>query len=240
MKSNRFECLKGTGTAPVVFRQNAGRFECLRDEYQPPPYTSGAGRFDCLGYDGGCDTVYLPPMSPITITTPCKANTVPPSPPPLMALSPQAGQNMALSPQAAALEPVYLPRPSTLFAPLPSTLPGPAYVPPHRAATTSVATAPVPVMNMFPELPSLRERQTASHTMPEAKEQTMIVAPIIVQTDKRILTSLCMRGGKVERREIYEDGTELPDGKPIVIVKKPTYMSWAGVIRHGENDVVYN
>jgi hypothetical protein len=224
--AGRFECLRGPPPAiPANIRPNAGRFECLREEYYTP-YSNNAWRFECLG-DGysSYDTVYLPPQSPIVLSTPTTANRA----------------EVPASPPHIALEPTYLPKPSSLMGALPHTLPGPAYVPPHKiAAASPLPITPLETINPFPELPLRRPRLFSVDSMPEAAERTMIVAPVITPTDKRILTSLSMKGGKVVQREIYEDGTELPDGQPIVIIKRPTYMSWAGVIRQGENDVVYS
>jgi hypothetical protein len=228
--AGRFECLRGP--PPVNIRPNAGRFECLREEYYTP-YSNNAGRFECLA--DGYTSYDIPQQSPIVLSTPTTANRAEvPASPPHMALEHQHISNVAL-------EPTYLPKPSSLMGALPHTLPGPAYVPPHKiAGAAPLQITPLETINPFPELPLRRPRLFSVDSMPEAAERTMIVAPVITPTDKRVLTSLSMKDGKVVRKEIYEDGTELPDGKPIVIVKRPTYMSWAGVIRQGENDVVYS
>jgi hypothetical protein len=61
----------------------------------------------------------------------------------------------------------------------------------------------------------------------------MIVNSIISPIKKDTVLILSYKDGKVTKKEMYEDGTEVTEDKP-VIIKKPTYTSWASVLKKQE------
>jgi hypothetical protein len=77
--------------------------------------------------------------------------------------------------------------------------------------------------------------------MPEASvKKEMIVNEVIIKKTQSILTSLCWHNGKLVKKEIYEDGTEVSEDNPRVILKKPVYSSWASAVKSEVNNIVYN
>jgi hypothetical protein len=51
------------------------------------------------------------------------------------------------------------------------------------------------------------------------------------------MTMMCFKDGKVVSKEVYEDGTDLPDDNVPVIIKRPKYTSWASVLKKDEEDI---
>jgi hypothetical protein len=106
----------------------------------------------------------------------------------------------------------------------------------------------------FPELGKPQESPSLSKMpkpkpeikLPEPKPQKeMIVNKVVVPAKKIIMTSICFKNGKLETTDVYEDGSEIPESG-MVTLKKPTYSSWASVIKtkssetdYSENDEYY-
>jgi hypothetical protein len=115
-------------------------------------------------------------------------------------------------------------------------LPPPTKVEPwRRPSQRQVPIEPVaPSDHHFPQLCKVALTEIR---LPEAKE--MIVKPIIIPSNKRVITVMSYKDGKFISRDIYEDGTELPDTQLPIIVKKPKYNSWASVLKREEGGVNY-
>lgn len=79
----------------------------------------------------------------------------------------------------------------------------------------------------FPELCKLSE--------PKKKE--MIVNTTIVPNNKKTITVMSFKGGKVITKEVYEDGTDVESD--IVMIKKPNYTSWASVLKDNKTETIY-
>lgn len=62
----------------------------------------------------------------------------------------------------------------------------------------------------------------------------MIVKSISVPIKKPVFTSLKWNNGTIIKKDIYEDGVEVEENKPRVIVQKPVYSSWASVVKPKE------
>lgn len=211
--NNRFDCLKNAPLQPPLPRESAGRFECLVDDYYPRGEPVRAPT-----------TVYLPrPGPPKTAPEPPKAITettyLPKPEPPKQTVT-------------------YLPRPEP-----PKSDPTPAVKPePWRRGGAKKKEEPVNDINFhFPALGCKQgELPKAEIKLPESRAPAeMIVKPVVVPNKKPIMTLLCYRDGKMVSREVYEDGTELPEDNAPVIIKRPKYTSWASVLKKNEGEIVY-
>lgn len=206
----------------------SSRFDCLRSEpLRPPQIRQSAGRFECLADD------YYPrqvaPVQDTIVYLPKPEPTKPVQNQPTYLPKPEA-------PKPIQSQPVYLPRPEpqTKVETTPAVK-----VEPWRRGQAKKPTEPVNDINYhFPALGCTRgELPRAEIKLPESKE--MIVKPIVVPNNKKVLTMMSFKDGKVVSKEVYEDGTELPDDNLPVIIKKPKYTSWASVLKKDEEEVVY-
>jgi hypothetical protein len=214
----------------VVPRNNAGRFECLRDEnYVSYPTQNSCdnrdNRFLCLGASHqNNNTIYLPRE---TFGKPPAEKPKPVELPKQVELpKPSSTSNV-----------VYLPRPTpkveTQVKPSVET-----WKPRNNSAPTP-APPPPPVTfesnYHFPDL--LKANPKSTVVIPESKKE-MITKPVIVPIKKPIMTRLSMENGKLVQRDMFEDGTEIPE-TGIVMVKKPNYTSWASVLKPETTETVY-
>lgn len=218
--SSRFDCLRSEPLRPPQIRESAGRFECLVDEYYPRREPVRAP-----------PTVYLPKPEP-----------------------PKSVQEPVYKPEPPKVvqETVYLPKPeppkhSTTYLPRPEPPKSdttPAIKPePWRRGQAKKKEEPVNDINFhFPALGCVRgEVPKTAIKLPESRAPSeMIVKPIVVPTNKKVMTVLSFKDGKVTSKEVYEDGTDLPEDQAPVIIKRPAYTSWASVLRKDKGDVVYN
>lgn len=211
--NNRFDCLRGTPLHPPPIRESAGRFECLVDDYYPRSEPVRAP-----------PTVYLPrPGPPKSAPEPSKATQEPVNLP-----KPEPPKQIV----------TYLPRPDP-----PKSEPPPAVKPePWRRGGAKKKEEPVNDINFhFPALGCKQgELPKSEIKLPESRAPAeMIVKPIVVPSNKVVMTMMCFRNGKVVSKEVYEDGTDLPEDSAPVIIKLPKYTSWASVLKKDEGQVVY-
>lgn len=90
-----------------------------------------------------------------------------------------------------------------------------------------------PELGSTPELPSLSKmpKPKPEVKLPEPKApKEMIVNTIVIPDKRKTMTLMCFKNGKLESKEVYEDGTEIPE-RGLVVLKKPNYSSWASVIK---------
>jgi hypothetical protein len=200
--NNRFDCLRENRGAPV--RQDAGRFECLRgDNYISFP-DSQDSRVN--GRDNN-------------------------------RFSCLAGDDYPRQQERVS----YLPRPQPRES---VNTQMKRYVEEKRAVEASKPPPPpvfsfesnfhFPELGKTPETPSLSKmpKPKPEIKLPESKApKDMIVNTVVIPIKKRTMTLISLSNGKFESKEVFEDGTEIPESGP-VIVKKPTYTSWASVIKH--------
>jgi hypothetical protein len=211
---NRFECLRGAPLQPPPIRESAGRFDCLVDDNYPR-HSSTPVR----------DTVvYLPRPEPPRQEPPRPAQSQP---------------DYLPKPDPPKESVTYLPRPapSTKVESTPTVKPEP-----WRRGQAKKDTEPVKDINYhFPALGCTRgELPKTEIKLPESRAPLeMIVKPIVVPNNKKVLTMMFFKDGKVVSKEVYEDGTELPDNNLPVIIKKPKYTSWASVLKKEDGEVVY-
>ena len=96
----------------------------------------------------------------------------------------------------------------------------------------------------FPELgkkteADKKEEPKKEIKLPEPKApKEMIVNPVIVPIQKATMTVMSFKNGKLQSREIFEDGTEIPESG-IVMIKKPNYSSWASVLKPELKETIY-
>jgi hypothetical protein len=107
-----------------------------------------------------------------------------------------------------------------------------------------VAPPPPPVFSFesnfhFPELGKTPEAPTNSK-MPKPKEEVKLPEPkqpkeiitntVIIPIKKKTMTLISLEKGKYVQKEVFEDGTDIPESG-IVMIKKPNYSSWASVLK---------
>ena len=107
-----------------------------------------------------------------------------------------------------------------------------------RKNTKTIST-PLPFDNKidFPELGSsaigCSIKATLDYKLPESNLPEIVLPEarsLLVASNKKIMTSLTLQNGKLIEKEVYEDGSEIPEiGN--YIVKKPVYNSWASVLK---------
>jgi hypothetical protein len=201
--NNRFACLKDNNVAPP--RRDAGRFECLRG---PSNYSDQ-------------DTRVINRES--------------------NRFSCLAGDSYESYPRQETARTTYLPRPEPRESVNEQA---------RRYKEEKKALAPPPPpppmtfesAYHFPELGKEQEAPTNSK-LPKPKQEVklpepkapidMIVNPIVTNVKKEKVLILSYKDGKVIQKEMYIDGTEINEDKP-VIIKKPTYTSWASVLKKPE------
>jgi hypothetical protein len=88
----------------------------------------------------------------------------------------------------------------------------------------------------FPDL--IKSNDGNSNPKSEVKlKNEMIVNHIFVPDKRETITMLCFRNGKVVSKDIYDDGADiLKEG--MGVIKKPTYTSWASVIKKDTNEIL--
>lgn len=238
--SSRFDCLRSEPLRPSPIRESAGRFECLRESnYQTPPISYRENsRFECL-----VDDYYPrwePEKAPIRDTIVYLPKPEPPKPP------------MVITPPKPPPGPVYLPKPeppkeSVTYLPKPEppkliepTEAKPKAEPWRRGGQPKKKDEVVGDINYhFPALGCSRgELPKSEIKLPESRAPIeMIVKPIVIPSNKKVMTMMCFKDGKVVSKEVYEDGTDLPDDNAPVIIKRPKYTSWASVLKKDEEDI---
>jgi hypothetical protein len=196
-------------------RESAGRFECLVDDYYPRWEPERAPVRDTI--------VYLPKPGP-------------PKPPPG---PPKESVTYLPKPEPPKESVTYLPKPEppTLIEP---TEAKPKAEPWRRSGQHKKKEEVVGDINYhFPVLGCSRgELPKSEIKLPESRAPAeMIVKPIVIPTNKKVMTMMCFRDGKVVSKEVYEDGTDLPDDNLPVIIKRPKYTSWASVLRKDKEDI---
>ena len=199
---NRFECLRENGE-PI--RQNAGRFECLREEN----YTNTVNRissepnnrFSCL-VDNGYQSYSVQQSQNVTYLPRIEYNRP----------EPKESVNTRMK-RYQEEKKVSLPPPEPVFS-IDSNYHFPELGKPQEKPSLSKMPKPKPEIKL-----------------PEPKPQKeMIVKPIIVPSRKETITMICFKNGKLVTKEVYEDGSDIPETGTVVL-KKPTYSSWASVIK---------
>lgn len=205
--NNRFACLKENNTPPP--RRDAGRFECLRgDTYINPSDSQDTrvnrepNRFSCLADDG----------------------------------------YQSYPREEYISKPVYLPRPEPRES-VNSRMKRYQEEERIKKPITPVAPPP-PVFSFessfhFPELGKTPEAPTNSK-MPKPKEEVklpepkqpkeIITNPVIIPIKKKTMTLISLEKGKYVQKEVFEDGSDIPE-TGIVMIKKPNYSSWASVLK---------
>jgi hypothetical protein len=75
--------------------------------------------------------------------------------------------------------------------------------------------------------------------LPEPKApKEMIVNTVMVPIQKPTMTVMSLKGGKLISKEVFEDGTEVPESG-IVMIKKPNYSSWASVLKPESKETIF-
>ena len=98
-----------------------------------------------------------------------------------------------------------------------------------------------PELGQAPKMPSKSQLPKAAVEIktPELKPQLeMIVNPIVIPRKKETMTLMSFKAGKIVQREVYEDGTDIPE-TGIAIVKKRDYSSWASLLKPAKAEIVY-
>jgi hypothetical protein len=209
--NNRFACLK-ENNAPI--RRDAGRFECLRGDVNINPSESQDSRFDnrfsCLASDG----------------------------------------YQSYPREEYVSKPVYLPRPEPRES-VNSRMKRYQEEERIKKPITQVAPPP-PVFSFesnfhFPELGKTPDVPTNSK-MPQAPKEVklpepkapkeMITHSVIIPIKKKTMTLISLEKGKYVQKEVFEDGTDIPESG-IVMVKKPNYSSWASVLKPEMTETIY-
>ena len=210
MEDNRFKrAYQEYQREKEALRNNTGRFECLRsDNYVC--YSQGR---DFNRFSEKNDTIYLPRETfgrkPVELAKPVEPVLAPPV--------------------------VYLPRPTPKVE---TQVVGVVEPWRHRSAVQRPAVTPVVTFDSnyhFPEL--LKGNPNKNIIIPESKKE-MITKTVIIPIQKPTMTLLSFENGKVRQREVFEDGTEVPE-TGIVIIKKPNYSSWASVLKPETTETIY-
>jgi hypothetical protein len=207
------------------YRESNNRFDCLR-ETRVTPIRESAGRFECLRS----------------------------SEQDVRVISQENNRFNCLVDNSYRSHPVreeritYLPRPDVRE----SINTKMRHLQEEKRAIAATKPPPPPVFSFesnyhFPELGKEQEIPSNSkmpRLKPEIKipesnlSKEMIVSPIIIRDKRNTMTLMSFSNGKLVTKEVYEDGTEIPEeGK--IILKKPTYTSWASVIKKDENEIYY-
>lgn len=206
---NRFSCLRDSVPSPV--KKDAGRFECLRGEINSVSHqdvrTNPNNRFSCL-----VDESYQSYSRPV--------------------------ENIS-----------YLPRVQYQRSePRESVNERMKRYQEEKKTVEASKPPPPPVFSFesgyhFPELGKPQEAPSNSKMpkpkvevkLPEPKApKEMIVNTVVVPDKRHTMTIMCFRNGKLETKEVYEDGSDVPQEGPVVL-KKPTYTSWASVLKPESN-----
>ena len=90
----------------------------------------------------------------------------------------------------------------------------------------------------FPELSTSLQQKPEIKLLESKLQKAMIVNSIVVKDTRKITTVMIFRDGKVVAKDVYDDGTEVVD-KNTIILKKPTYTSWASVLKPNTDEVHY-
>lgn len=202
---NRFECLRETRAPPI--RESAGRFECLRGPINTSEQDVRVRNQENNRFSCLVDSNYN--------SHPVREERV-----------------------------TYLPRPE----PRESVNTQMRRIQEEKRAIAAARPPPPPVFSFesnyhFPELGKTQEvpsnskmpKPTPEVKLPESKlPKEMIVKPVVVRDTRKTMTLMCFSNGKLVQREVYEDGTEIPE-EGTVVLKKPTYTSWASVIKKDED-----
>jgi hypothetical protein len=221
--TSRFDCLRSEPLRPPQIRESAGRFECLREDnyYSPVNYRENT-KFECLVDE------YYPRSEPVRVPT---VYLPKPEPPVIYLPKPEPPV-------------IYLPKPPKTDTVMPKPPLQQQLKPePWRRGQAKKEPEVVGDINFhFPALGCVRgEVPKSTIKLPESRAPSeMIVKPIVVPTNKSVMTVLSFKGGKVTSKDVYEDGTDLPEDQAPVIIKRPAYTSWASVLRKDKGDVVYN
>jgi hypothetical protein len=211
---NRFECLRETRLAPV--REGAGRFECLRSDI------TSSNRFSCLADDDYKNRsrqseriTYLPRSEPERIM-----------------------------PRSEPERVVYLPRPEpreSVNTQMKKYVEEKKALKPSTPVFSFESNYHFPELNKTPETPALSNmpKTIPELKLPEPKPlKDMIVTPIVIPNRKKISTVMFFKNGKLESKDVYDDdGTDVTENN-LVILKRPTYTSWASVLKPESNDKV--
>ncbi len=211
---NRFSCLRESRLPPV--KQGAGRFECLRgDNYISFPESQdtrvNGGENNRFACLAG-DDYQSRPRQPERVT-------YLPRPEPRESVNTQMKRYVE---EKKALEP-------------PKPPPAPTF--------SFESNYHFPELGKTQEAPSLSKmpKPKAEVKLPEPKQpKDMIVTPIVVPVKMKTMTLMCFKNGKLESKEVYEDGTEVPESG-LVVLKKPNYTSWASVLKpESKETVIYD
>lgn len=98
------------------------------------------------------------------------------------------------------------------------------YLPRHSPLETNIH---------FPSITSNNSIRTSN------KLKEMIVNPILVKDERRTMTMIAFKDGKVSVRDMYEDGSDVLT-TPVTIIKKPVYSSWKSVITKDDSQIHYD
>jgi hypothetical protein len=113
---------------------------------------------------------------------------------------------------------------------------------PKPASVNTINTNNPPVFSFnsnyhFPELAKTLNNSSFANIpkspikLPEpAPQKEMIVNPIVIPDTHRIMTLMYVKDGKLETKDVFEDGTEVSKNGTLTI-KKPKYTSWASVLK---------
>jgi hypothetical protein len=195
------------------YRESNNRFDCLR-ENRNPPVRQDAGRFECLRGNTSYSNQDLREPNRFSCLASDDYQSYP------------RQQERVLRPEPRESVNTQMKR----------------YIEEKRAKEPVKPTIPPLTFESnyhFPELGSTPEELTLSK-MPKPKPEVklpepkapkeMIVNTILVPDKRKTMTLMCFKNGKLESKEVYEDGTEVPE-KGLVVLKKPNYSSWASVIK---------
>jgi hypothetical protein len=202
------------------YRESNNRFDCLR-ENRNPPVRQDASRFECLRGDIN--------YSNQDVRATRETNR-------FSCLASDDYQSYPRQPERVT----YLPRPE----PRESVNDRMRRYQEEKKVKEAAKPPPAPVFSFesnyhFPELGKAPEAPSLSKMpkpkpeikLPEPKApKEMIVNTIVVPDKRKTMTLMCFKNGKLESKEVYEDGTEVPE-KGLVVLKKPNYSSWASVIK---------
>jgi hypothetical protein len=216
--NTRFDCLIENRSPPI--RQDGGRFDCLR-ENRNQYIREDSGRFDCLRGDltySNQDIRVTRESNRFSCLTDNDYRSTP-------------RQQERIT---------YLPKPE----PKESVNAQMRRYVEEKRAKEATRPPPPPVFSVesnyhFPELgktPELSNQSKMPKPKPEVKlpepkaQKEMIVNTIIIPDKRKTMTLMCFKDGKLESKEVYEDGSEVPETGTVVL-KKPIYNSWASVIK---------
>ena len=195
------------------YRESNNRFDCLR-ENRNPPVRQDAGRFECLRGNTSYSNQDLRESNRFSCLAGDDYQSYPRHQERVIRPEPRESVNTQMKryvEEKRAKEPVKPPTPPLTFE---SNYHFPELGSAPEVLTLSKMPKPKPEVKLPEQKP--------------AKE--MIVNKVVVPVKGKVMTLISLKNGKFESKDVYEDGSEVPKDR-VVIVKKPTYSSWASVLK---------